>query len=356
MNFTNVRVITVLELRQRVRSSRWKFTALALFVLVSAIVFGSLYVTTASNGSYEDWSPVLLTTVLFIVLFVGLIGAPALSGASINGDRRDATLAVVQATPISGWELALGKLLGAWLASLTFIVVSLPYLIWGIATAPNSVHSSILAIVVLAVALGCYCAMGLGFSSITSRPTGSTMLTIATVFFFLLGLPAIFGLAMPSVQRSHEVLTAHEEWDWNEAAHDPDYRPVCTDRMETRNFHHTENTWWLLAPNPLLMIFDAQSVGSSRGPGGDYGIVLDGARIVSEVRSGPVIEGYPCNKMYRSYTEDDSYYERRGDQYVGHSWYWGLLATGLVGGLGFVTAARRLQVPVATMSRGMRIA
>lgn len=353
MNFTAVRVVTVLELRQRVRSTRWKWTALTLFALISAIVFGSLYLVTASSGTYEDWSPSLLTMVLMVVLFMGLIGAPAISSATINGDRRDATLALVQATPITGWELALGKFLGAWFASLVFIGVAAPYLIWGIVTARSSAMVSILTIVVLAVLLACYCAVGLGFSSLSTRPTASTMLTLATVLLLLVGLPAIYGLAMPSVERSHQVLSAYQEWDYEVAENDPDYQPVCTDRWQNETFYHTEKTWWLLAPNPVLIIFDVQAVGANRAR--DTSLGMGGAEFLSDTRSGPVVFGSRCNEMYRDASAVSNPFEMQ-NRYVGHNWYWGVLLTLLLGGLGYVTAARRLQVPVGKLAKGVRVA
>ena len=66
---------------------------------------------------------------------------------------------------------------------------------------------SILAIVVTALLLGSYCAIGLGFSALSTRPTASTMLTLATVLLLLVGLPAVFGLALPSTEREYTVVT-----------------------------------------------------------------------------------------------------------------------------------------------------
>lgn len=356
MNLSTVRLITVLELRQRIRSIRWKWSALALFALISVIVFASLYLATLGSGTYDEWSRELLTIALGTVLFVGMIGAPAISAATINGDRRDATLAVVQATPITAWELALGKFLGAWLASLMFIVLAAPYLIWGVATAPSSVGFSVLAIVVTALLLGSYCAIGLGFSSLSTRPTASTMLTLATVLLLLVGLPAIFGLALPSTEREHTVIAADYRWQERPEDAPPDYRPPCVDRPEQRVFAHSENIWWLLAPNPVLIVADTLAAGTSdRNRPWAFSMARtvpqEGADALSSARSGPEISARRCG-------EDDFWLsqERYESRYAGASWYIGLLFTLALGVIGLVVAARRLRVPAGKLPKGVRIA
>ncbi|AVM01383.1 ABC transporter permease [Gordonia iterans] len=366
---TNVRVITVLELRQRIRSTRWKWTALALFLLITAIVFGSLYLATLDDhtgGAYHAWTRELLTVVLGAVLFIGMIGAPAISAATINGDRRDATLAVVQATPITGTQLALGKFLGAWIATLVFFLIASPYLIWGIATAASSVGFSILAIVVTALLLGSYCAIGLGWSSLSTRPTASTMLTLATVLLLLIGLPAAFGLALPSVEQEHTVVAADRQWDRVKADADPEYQGDCVDREQRRKFTHTERIWWLLAPNPVLIVADTLAAGT---PPTTYGwglrftdtslaryqstsVPAHVAHEISSVRNGPEITAARCAAPYSPHGDD--YLEK--DRYAGHLWYLGLAFTLILGLIGFAVAARRLRIPAGKLPKGVRVA
>ncbi|GAA3958463.1 ABC transporter permease [Gordonia caeni] len=356
MNLTAVRVITVLELRQRIRSTRWKWSALALFALISAIVFASLYLATLDSGTYTEWSRELLTIALGTVLFVGMIGAPAISAATINGDRREATLAVVQATPITAWELTLGKFLGAWLASLIFIVLASPYLIWGVVSAPSSIGFSILAIVVTALLLGSYCAIGLGFSALSTRPTASTMLTLATVLLLLVGLPAVFGLALPSTQREYTVVAADYRWERSPADSDTAPRSTCVDRPQQRTFTHSERIWWLLTPNPVLIVADTLAAGTPEthrywGFGGSPSVPQDGARVLSGARSGEMIAAARCG--------DGDFWqmrERYESRFVGRNWYIGLLFTVAVGAAGLLVAARRLRIPAGKLPKGVRVA
>ncbi|MFC0314100.1 ABC transporter permease [Gordonia phosphorivorans] len=352
MNFSSVAVITGLEVRQRIRSTRWKWTALALFALLTAIVFGSLYLTTLGSGAYAGWARELLTIALGTVLFVGMVGAPAISAAAINGDRRDGTLALVQVTPISAAELALGKWLGAWLASLTFLVIASPYLIWGVAQAASSVLSSIVAIVVVAVLLGCYCAIGLGFSALSNRPTASTMLTLSTVLFLLLGLPAVYGLSLPSTEATHTVLRPDHRWDPVRAEADPEYRgEPCVTVPKDQTFHHTENIWWLLAPNPVLLVADTLAAGTDRTTLWASSVPSSSATTVSSARSGPLIVDVHCEENGQWEAEN-----RHAERYLGRSWYLGLAFTVLLGLIGFAVAVRRLRVPAGKLAKGVRVA
>lgn len=352
MNFSAVAVITKLEVRQRIRSTRWKWTALALFGLLSAIVFGSLYVTTLGSAGYHDWARELLTIALGTVLFVGMVGAPAISAAAINGDRRDGTLALVQVTPISAAELALGKWLGAWLASLTFLAIASPYLIWGIAEAASSVLFSVIAVIVVAVLLGCYCAIGLGFSALSNRPTASTMLTLSTVLFLLLGLPAIYGLALPSVERTHTVLRPQHEWDPARAVADPAYAGgPCVAQPKKVTFHHTEDVWWLLATNPVLIVADTLAAGTARTNDWAISAPHSTASTLSSARSGPYIADITCNG--ERWWADES---RHAESHLGRSWYLGVAVTVVLGLIGFAVAVRRLRVPAGTLAKGVRVA
>ena len=58
--------------------------------------------------------PLLFGAVTFLVLGLGLLVTPTLTSTAINGDRNAGTLATLQVTLLSPAEIALGKLLAAW--------------------------------------------------------------------------------------------------------------------------------------------------------------------------------------------------------------------------------------------------
>ncbi|WOC13215.1 hypothetical protein MP11Mi_23150 [Gordonia sp. MP11Mi] len=349
MNRNAVAVLVGLEVRQRIRSTRWKVTAVLLFALTSVLVLGSLYLTVALAGeTYRDWSSNLLDIALAVVLFLGFAAAPTLSATSVNGDRRDATLALVQAAPISSWDLAVGKLLGSWFASLALIGVSLPYLIWGVVSSHTSIMFGILAMIVTAVIMFAYCAIGLAYSSFTSRPAASAMLTQATVLLLLLGSPVAFGLTYPMTQQTHRVTVA--SWDFDDARSSADCR---LDERDER-FNHTEYTWWLLAPNPVLIVSDVLSAGVDRPDNTPF---LGGAGffafLQSSARAGPDVRSEGCDALTTSWLTDD---DERLANHIGDSWYIGLAVTVVIGVASLAVAARRLRVPAHKLGRGVRVA
>lgn len=365
MNRNSISVLVGLEARQRIRSTRWKITAIILFVLISILILGSLYLGVAVGGAtYRQWAENLLDITIAVVLFLGFAAAPTLSATSINGDRRDATLALVQATPISSWDLAIGKLLGSWFASLALIGVALPYLIWGIASSHTSILFGIIAVVVIALIMLAYCAIGLAFSTLTARPAASAMLTQATVLLLLLGLPIAFGLTYPLTERTHTVkVTEHEYNDsWDSS--------TCTLVDKDVEYNHTEYTWWLLTPNPLLIVSDTLSAGVDHEEAGDvYGGADLFAFLLSSARSGPHIADQSCaalNRRYADYYPADSPLvddvvllesdDPRLAQHVGDSWYYGLIVTIAIGTGSLLVAVRRLRVPARKLGKGVRVA
>lgn len=365
-----VGIVVGLELRQRIRTTRWKLTLAAVFVVLSIGVFGTMYVA-LGNGStaYDSWARDLFGIVVVALLFFGVVLAPTLAATAINGDRKDATLAVVQATPVTHWQLALGKLVGNWLACLAVVVIASPYLVWGMVEAPFGVGPCLLAVGALCVLYACYGAIGLGFSALTARPAGSALMTQATVFFLILGLPALFGMLIPATAKQHEVLAGDYTYADPEG---PDSPGACHDQPTTRTFEHTQSIWWLLAPNPVLLLADVVAPhetpvveGQFLGPPPES-MAVPTAELLSWARAGDYVGATTCEDRRSVYEtdhdpgdNDGSFYDRRDAfevRFVGHNWYIGLLINLVLGGIGLAVAARGLRVPVRKLPKGVRIA
>ncbi|NLG56209.1 MAG: ABC transporter permease subunit [Rhodococcus sp.] len=360
-----VGVLVGLELRQRLRTTRWKITLAIAFVVLSLFVFGSMYLTMiAGSASYRDWSQNLYSIVIAVELFFGIVLAPTLSATAINGDRKDATLAVVQATPISHWQLAIGKLVGNWVSCLVLVLAGSPYLIWGIIAAPYGIGLGLLGVVVLCLLFACYCGLGLGFSALTARPAGSAVLTQATVFFLVLGLPALFGLLYPTVAQDHRVIRADYTYDYFADEPMPMQEPDCQDVEETERFIHTERIWWLLAPNPFLILPDVVAQRDTEGVDTWDTAMAPIAASLSAARVGPYVDAPTCSDGRNFYSSDGTshrseFYEAKDAHEtarIGDSWYVGLLVNLIFGGIGLVIAARRLRVPAGKLPKGVRIA
>ncbi|MDH3009274.1 MULTISPECIES: ABC transporter permease [Gordonia] len=353
-------VIVELELRQRLRTTRWKAILATAFAVVSLVVLGSLYLSVvAFGGTYRGWSSALYEILVGFLLFLGIIVAPTLAATTINGDRKDATLAVVQATSITNSQLALGKLIGSWLASLAFVGVAAPYVIWGIVESPNGVAHGLAGVTVLIALFVCYAGIGLGFSAMTTRPAGSAVLTQASVLFLILGLPIVFGLLFPATTQTHTVIRPNTTFVDN-----PPQPPTstCREVREDREFHHHEHIWWLLAPNPFFIVADA--VAPQRDPldrEAASSVASEISQVFSAVRAGPYIGSRYCSDTTYTYPAvDPADYSVRETAHetskVGDSWYFGLTFYFALGGIGFWVAARRLRVPAGKLARGVRIA
>ena len=352
-----IRTVATLELRQRVRSTRW-IVALVVFGLVVAGVTALTWYATRGSAAGYPADPAAGQTmfgfIVFFVLFLGLLVSPTLTATSINGDRNAGTLATLQITLLSAAEIALGKLLAAWLASLAFLGVAVPSILWALGMGGTPGIALVTTLVLLAVMLAVVCAIGLGFSALTARTAGSAVLTYVTVASLTVLSLIVFGLSVPLVSGTETVRVEQEEWteefdpDTGEYTYDPG---ECVESEQEMYVAHTERTWWLLAINPFVIVADAMPTIEARDPyfGGDPMTAIKGA--VRSTRLGPPDVYHYCSTQELTY---EGWAEDPDD--MGPVWPWGLGANLLLGSGGVMLAVRRLRIPQATLPKGTRVA
>ena len=352
MSWTAVRTVAVLELRQRVRSTRWRVMLIVWGVVLVLLCGGLTALAGMSGGRHEEIVPILYDLTLGFVLGIGLIVAPTLSATSINGDRADATLALLQATALRSHEIVVGKLLAAWLAALAFLAVAAPFLLAFTMTGGASWTALVGHLLILAVSLGAVCAVGLGLSAATARPSASAVLTYLVVTALVIGTPIMMTLSTTAVhgkQRSIVYSTDYDESTNNKQVceKDPD--------IYTSDIVHWERIWWMLVPNPFVALGDV----SARAPVTnidariDYSPLRELGMSVDGVRTPQPAEvvSYYCGNNSHSTWDDDV---RRPEHLV--FWPATLLVLGLLGAWSLVSASRRLRTPVRTLARGTRVA
>ncbi len=374
VSLQGVRTVAVLELRQRVRSTRWVVALVVWFVVVGAITAltwfavrsvtgtATLDGTGAPDGSLRILAgPPLFGVVVFFVLFLGLLVTPTLSSTAVNGDRAAGTLATLQVTLLSPAEIAVGKLLAAWTAALAFLAVSVPFLVLALAAGGVPVLSVVVCLAVLATLLAAVCAMGLGFSALSARTSGSVVLTFLAVAALAVLSPIVFALTLPAVTEPEEVRV----WTVPSSYTGEGDLPDCRWETQVMDQAHTERTWWLLALNPFVIVADAAP--EPRTPtsiGGDpLSTIREGVRLA---RTGPspeldwctgivplAEEGEPGAVQAPAATESPVRAPEPDRSVV---WPYGLAATLLLGGAGLVVAVRRLAIPQRTLARGTRVA
>jgi len=346
LTWHGVRTVATLELRQRVRSTRWVIALVVWFVVVGGITLltsGSIGFLSGSGISRLERGPLLFSAVVMLVLGLGLLVTPTLSSTSINGDRNAGTLATLQVTLLSPAEIVVGKLLASWAASLAFLAASLPFMLLALAMGGTPVLSFVLVLLLVSALLLCVCAVGLGFSALVARTAGSTVLTFLTVAAVTIIAPILFVVSLAAVTTPGEFRVWTSESDGYDAADECRWETVTEVRT------HTELTWWLLAANPLVVVADGagiQDAATSNDP-------LSGIRTgVRYLRAGPAAEEDRC----WSALSDVASPVDTPDPDASPVWPWGLGVNVLLGAAGVVTAVRRLHVPQRKLARGTRVA
>jgi hypothetical protein len=358
LRWRGVRTVTELELRQRVRSARWRVALGAWFVvcgLVTWLAFqASAQLVEPSYVGYVDGpddafgstltttlhvprGPLIFGFIVFFVLLAGLLVAPTLSAGAINGDRDAGTLATLQVTLLSPAEIAIGKLLAGWTAAVAFLVVALPFVVVSLAAGGVRVVSLAVTLALLVVLLGVVCAIGLGFSALVSRTTASALLTYLTVLALTVGTVILFTLTFPLITQTDDVPT-YESSDVDGIS--------CTWTTETTSRSHTERTWWLLAANPFVVVADAAPAAPAAARYGvpdPLGAIRDGVR---EVRNGPAAREDWCGNGSVAETPRST----------APVWPWGLGVDLLLGAGAVWLTVRRLRIPQGTLPRGTRVA
>ncbi|MEU5883646.1 ABC transporter permease [Spirillospora sp. NPDC047279] len=307
------------EIRTRLRTGRWQILLAVWFGLVNGLALLFRISLESGSGSNVGWGSeaavIMFGAVLMSVLVLTLMITPALSATTINGDRERGTLATLQVTRLTGAEIALGKLVASWGTGLVILGLALPSVFLPVIEGAITMGRFVVVVVVTGLLIGIVCALSQGWSALVARSITSMLLSYLTVFGLLVGTPIAFVLALP--------LTS---------------QPAGDDHLSYRK-DHPEYVWWLLAPNPLVVLADAaptlpepdERADEPDDPLGDIG------RSVRDSRDP-------------EFTGDDE------KTLANAVWPYGLafdlaLASGAVW-----LSARRLRAPAHTLPKGIRVA
>ena len=254
------------EFRLRIRAGRWRLLLgiwFAILTVFTGLLRGAL--GGFSETELTDKGVILYGGLMLFVLGLALLVVPALAAQSVNGDRERGTLATLQVTRLTAGDITLGKFTAAWGTSLVFLGLTLPLVLFALTQGGVPVGRTLIVTLVLALLLGTVCALSLALSSLLSRTTTSGVLAYLTVFALTVGTLIVFGLVTAVTTESETV----------------SYTPQCpsaTDlpaelSVEERNrilsqcseapqsyqntITRTDRTWWLLAPNPFVILADS---------------------------------------------------------------------------------------------------
>ena len=379
MSRHGIRTVATLELRQRVRTSKWPIVLAVWVGLVALVAFLSYWTT---NDDDVRAGEAMYDIVIFFVLGLAMLIVPSLTATSVNGDREHGVLATLQTTLLTHWDIVLGKLAAAWVISMAFLVSSMPFMVWAWFEGGVSGDRIALSLVVLVLVLAVVCTIGLMFSTLTARPIASAVLTYlamgALVFGTLIGFglsaflvtgeeeQQVFGIAdtwyethqPPAIDPADPTLTPEQIEQLNNG-----YRPTradCTTFTRTVTVSHTERIWWLLPLNPFVVVADA----APSEPHDDkdrYSSGFTPLRWISvgarAARNGSGAEPVDECAMATSLTGTD-YVDPTEAAALRSApvWPYGLGFLLLAGTGAAVVAGRRLRTPIRRLPNGTRIA
>ena len=387
LSAAGLRTVVVLELRQRVRATRW---IVVLCVWTALIALFSVLGMVALH----DVDGLTFSAIVLLVLSLGLLVAPALAAASVNGDRAAGTLATLQTTLLTAAEIAVGKVLAAWTVALVFLACALPFLVVAAVLGDVSAPRLLRTIAMIVLVQGVVCLVGVAASTLAARAALSAVLTYLAVALVCFGGPTLFGLASPfvvtqervTVRQEAPAFTRYESDFWTSpqaAALDERYGATaqgvpaddadwdayyveqerlrmaylaafpgerCTETTAVRERYHGERIAWLLAASPYVLVAD---VGTAPDPDAALSTGFDplqliqlGARAAQVSATGPIDECW-SDPTYTGAPDTD------GSLPV---WPLGLLLQLLLGAGCLLLAVRRLATPQRRLPKGTRVA
>ncbi|HEX6233441.1 MAG TPA: hypothetical protein VFZ63_09965 [Jiangellaceae bacterium] len=306
------------EFRLRIRAGRWRWLLGAWFLSLFALTAGirSALVRGGQTSPGTDMFGGLMLTMLALALLV----VPALTAQSVNGDRLRGLLATLQTTLLTPAEIAIGKLAAAWGTAIVFLITAVPLALWCVAEGASALRVAV-SLGITAVLLGVICSICLCLSAVLARTTTSGVLSYLAVFALSIGTVIVFVLAVAATQTTETRTTAAGTFEHIEA--------------------HPDRVWWLLAPNPFVVVADAAPRALDRP---DAGVRLDPLGAIGEVARS-------------ARTPGSTVVNPNGIVELGQAAVWPYgLATNIVLGLGaLVITTRRLRTPYTKLPKSVRV-
>jgi ABC-type transport system involved in multi-copper enzyme maturation permease subunit len=373
------------EFRLRIRAGRWRLLLslwFGILLLFTALLRGALGGFTEED--VVDKGIVIYGGLMLFVLGLALLVVPALAAQSVNGDRERGTLATLQVTRLSAADICLGKFTAAWGTALVFLGLSLPLVGYAVTQKGVPIGRVLVVTVVLALLLGTVCAISLALSALLSRTTTSGVLAYLVVFALTIGTLITFGLTTAitteKYTETYDNACPTLPPDTPQEQRDQILANCGTPQSYEASRARTDRTWWLLAPNPFVILADAAPQlpplteeekrerreaaerGENRQDARDLDPLGGIGRAVRDLRKKPD----PVNSAFSygsssvgtvggSTSSDLAALDGRPVERK-PVWPWGLAFDVLVAGLALWVTTRRLSTPTRNLPKGQRVA
>ncbi len=357
MTWHGVSTVAGHEFRLRIRAGRWRWLLGIWFGLVTGFTVLVHLAVRANQPHADNKGVVVYGALVLFVLGLALLVVPSLTGQSVNGDRERGTLATLQVTRLSAFEIATGKLVAAWGTALVFLGLALPAVAYSVLLGGIPLGRVVVVTFVVGLLLGVVAAVALCLSALLSRTTTSGVLSYLCVFALTIGTLVAFGIgAAMSAERYTEQVQCPTRADLEQSGVPSEVVERELENCQPSTYEstrpRTDRVWWLLAPNPFVIVADAApqlrplSAAEKRAReramanGVDTSDLRDSdplgaiGRGVRDVRKPPGAEGPRRQPV----------------------WPYGLAFDVLLGAGALVLTARRLHAPSRTLPRGQRVA
>ena len=337
-------VLTVAEqeFTIRIRAGRWRWLLGTWFVLL-AVVTGlvRLATETVGEGKAQNAGVVVYGSLMLLVLGLALLVVPSLSAQSVNGDRERGTLATLQVTLLSAGDIAVGKFLAAWGTALVFLGLTLPLVLYAMTQGGVPFSRVVIVTLVMALLLGAVIAVALCLSALLMRTTTSGVLAYLTVFALTVGTTLTFVLALALSTEDHT------------QRYQPDcaFETPCEPQEYTSQRTRPDRVWWLLAPNPFVVLADA----APKLPPETAAERERRKRLEEQgIRTQNLRDSDPLGGLGEAVRSAHKSPDDDGDG--SPVWPWGLAFDTLVGAGAVWLTARRLRTPTRDLPLGQRVA
>jgi ABC-type transport system involved in multi-copper enzyme maturation permease subunit len=333
------------EFTLRIRAGRWRWLLGAWFVvllLVTALM--RMAVGTIDDGRAANKGVVVYGGLTLLVLGLALLVVPTLSAQSVNGDRERGTLATLQVTRLTAGDIAVGKLAAAWGTSLVFLGLTLPLVGYCMVLRGVPLTRVVVVTLVVALLLGSVVAIALCLSSLLTRTSTSGVLAYLLVFALTVGTLIAFGLATAlTTEKTTQTVTGlcppGEAFEGCGEAQTYETTRARTDRV-----------WWLLAPNPFVVLADAAP---QLPPETSAERARRDALEQQGVHTTNLRDSDPLGALGRSVRDLRN---APGDDSRRPVWPYGLAFDVALGGGALWLTARQLRTPTRDLPRGQRVA
>jgi ABC-2 type transport system permease protein len=315
------------ELRQRLRGKRWWL----LLIIWTLVLFGLTWLSREGAKQTQEFvfstapiGPIMFGALALFVLGLSCLVVPALTSTSINSERTNGTLAVLQSTMLRGRDIVLAKFLAALISASAFLAATVPLALWSASEGGVSLGRAVVVYGLLFLSVVLLICIGLACSAIFRKPSVSSVAAYAVVGLLTIGSPIIYGLSLLSAE-------------------------------EVGFQRQVGSRWLLLAPNPFVVLADAAPSNEDE----NFQDPLEGIRdAVRESRRAPYPidpeTGIPLDQNGDLVGNGD--FLRPWEDVPPPLWPAGMAIDVAIAGLAAALATRKLKIPAQKLAIGERVA